>query len=192
MMEEYLGSSDTRGVTFTDEASLVREARSNPSRFKQLYLAYIRPIYRYIYSKVGEERQTEDLTAQVFLEALESLPRYRDDGHFTAWLFSIARHKVADYYRLRRPELSMEVTSLSTEAKDDPLAAIIQSEESQHISRLIQRLDEQDQEILRLRLVGELGFKEIGRLTHSSMEATKKRFYRLLVHLRQQLEHDHD
>lgn len=85
-MEEYLVSTDTRGATFPDEASLVRESRNNPGSFTQFYNAYIRLIYRYIYSKVGEVRQTEDLTGQVFLEALASLPHYRHDGHFAACL----------------------------------------------------------------------------------------------------------
>ncbi len=191
-MEKYLVSKDTKGVAFPDEAALINEAGRDPAVFNQLYIAHVRPIYRYIFSKVGEERQTEDLTAQVFLEALEGLPHYRHDGHFSAWLFGIARHKVADHYRSKRSELPIETTQADLSTKVDPLSSLIQTEEAQHLAELIKQLDEQDQELLRLRIVAELSFGEIAKLMRSNMESTKKRFYRLLYHLRQQLEHDHD
>jgi RNA polymerase sigma factor (sigma-70 family) len=191
-MDKYLVSEDTKGIAFLEEASLFKAACSDPAVFNQLYLAYIRPIYRYIYCKVGDVKQTEDLTAQVFLEALESLPRYHHNGHFSAWLFSIARHKVVDYYRTRRSELPIEITNKESDNKVDPLSTLIQTEETQRISKFIHLLDEQDQELLRLRFVAELNFAEIARLINSNMEATKKRFYRLLALLRQQLELEHD
>lgn len=191
-MEKYLYSEDTTGTALQEEASLVNAARSDPTVFNQLYLAYIRPIYRYIYSKVGEVRQAEDLTAQVFLAALESLPRYRHDGHFAAWLFSIARHKVADHYRTRRSEIPIDLAQGAYVKKSDPLATLIQTEDTQRLTKMIHQLDEQDQELLRLRFVAELNFSEIARLINSNMEATKKRLYRLLTHLRQQVELDHD
>jgi len=192
MMDRYLSSEDTNGIALQEEASLFKAAVTDPAVFNQLYLAHIRPIYRYIFSKVGDVRQTEDLTAQVFLAALESLPHYHHDGHFAAWLFSIARHKVVDHFRSQRAELPLEDSKRVTSIKDDPLSTLIHTEDTQRLSRLIAQLDEQDQEILRLRFVAELNFGEIAKLIHSNMEATKKRFYRLLTHLRQQLELEHD
>jgi RNA polymerase sigma-70 factor (ECF subfamily) len=97
-----------------------------------------------------------------------------------------------DYYRTRRSELPIEITNKESDNKVDPLSTLIQTEEAQRISKFIHLLDEQDQELLRLRFVAELNFAEIARLINSNMEATKKRFYRLLAHLRQQLELEHD
>jgi RNA polymerase sigma factor (sigma-70 family) len=191
-MAENLLSEDTKGISPIEEASLIKIALSDPTAFNRLYLSYIHPIYRYIFSKVGEARETEDLTAQVFLAALESLPRYRHNGHFAAWLFSIARHKVADHFRSQHPELTVDVAYGESTRRDDPLSSLIQTEEAHRMSVLIHKLDEQDQELLRLRYVAELNFGEIARLINSNMEKTKKRVYRLLAHLRQQLELDHD
>jgi RNA polymerase sigma-70 factor (ECF subfamily) len=192
MMDKYLTSEDTKRKALLEEASLIRAARNDPTVFDQLYLGHIRPIYRYIFCKVGDVKQTEDLTAQVFLEALESLPHYHHNGHFSAWLFSIARHKVADHYRFRHRDLPLEIIHQESHLNGDPLSSLIQTEEAQRISKFIHLLDEQDQELLRLRIVAELNFGEIARLIHRNMESTKKRFYRLLAHLRQQLELDHD
>jgi len=191
-MANDLSSENTKGISVTEEASLIKTACSDPAAFNRLYLSYIRPIYRYIFSKVGESKEAEDLTAQVFLAALESLPRYRHNGHFAAWLFGIARHKVADHFRSQRSEQTIEVAYGESIRKGDPLSTLIQTEEAQRMSALIHKLDEQDQELLRLRFVAELNFGEIARLINSNMETTKKRVYRLLTHLRQQLELNHD
>ncbi len=191
-MERYLTSKDTTGMASPEEASLIQAARSDPQVFNQLYLAHIRPIYRYIFSKVGGVKQAEDITAQVFLTALESLPRYHHDGHFKAWLFAIARHKLADHYRSQHTELPIDAADAESDKKGEPLSTIILLEESQHLSQLINQLDEQDRELLRLRFVAELGFSEIARLFQCNPDATKKRFYRLLDHLRQQVELNHD
>jgi RNA polymerase sigma-70 factor (ECF subfamily) len=191
-MDKDLSSAGTKGISTIDEASLIKNACSDPIAFNQLYLSYIRPIYRYIFNKVGESRETEDLTAQVFLAALEGLPRYRHNGHFAAWLFSIARHKVADHFRSQHPELPIDVAYGESISMGDPLTTLIQTEEAHRMSGFIHKLDEEDQELLRLRFVAELNFGEIARLIHSNMETTKKRVYRLLAHLQQQLELDHD
>jgi RNA polymerase sigma-70 factor (ECF subfamily) len=191
-MAEDLPSEGTIGISLLEEASLIKTACSDPTAFNRLYLSYIRPIYRYIFSKVGESRETEDLTAQVFLAALEGLPRYHHNGHFAAWLFSIARHKVTDHFRSQHSELPIEVAYGETISRGDPLSTLIQTEESHRMSVLIHKLEEQDQELLRLRFVAELSFGEIARLINSNMETTKKRVYRLLAHLQQQLELDHD
>ena len=191
-MEKYLSSRNTTGIAHQEETSLINAARNDPAVFNQLYLAYVRPIYRYIFSKVGEARQAEDLTAQVFLAALESLPHYRHDGHFAAWLFGIARHKLADSFRTQHMELPIDITDRIPNKKDDPLSELIQNEETNRIWKAIHELDKRDQELLRLRFVADLNFGDIAKLFHSNMEATKKRFYRLLTHLRQQVELGHE
>jgi RNA polymerase sigma-70 factor (ECF subfamily) len=191
-MAKDLSSDKTKGITSIEEAVLIKTARSDPTAFKLLYLSYIHPIYRYIFSKVGDASETEDLTSQVFLEALEGLSKYRHDGHFAAWLFTIAHHKVVDHFRSQHSDLPIEVAYRERIGKSDHLSALIQTEEAQRMAKLIHQLDEQDQELLRLRFVAELNYGEIAHLLKSNTETTKKRIYRLLARLRQQLEFDHD
>jgi RNA polymerase sigma-70 factor, ECF subfamily len=56
-------------------------------------------VYRYCYGQTRTQTDAEDLTAQIFLAALEGIHRYRGRGEFAAWLFGIARRKCADYQR---------------------------------------------------------------------------------------------
>jgi len=191
-MTKDLSTDDSKGIFNTEEAFLIKAACTDPSAFKKLFQSNIRQIYRYIFSKVGESKEAEDLTAQVFLAALEGLPRYRHNGYFSAWLFSIARHKVSDHFRSQHPDIWIETAFRETSRSGDPLSSLIQTEEAHRMSELIHSLDEQDQELLRLRFVAELNFGEIAQLSNSNIEKTKKRIYRLLAYLRQQLELDHD
>ena len=80
----------------SEESALVAGAKQDPQAFAQLYDLYVQRVYRYLLSKVGNEQEAEDLTAQTFLSALQGLERYTHRGNFAAWLFSIARRKVAD------------------------------------------------------------------------------------------------
>jgi RNA polymerase sigma-70 factor (ECF subfamily) len=188
-----VGISDTTTSTLKPEeqARAVEEAQRDPAAFSSLYQAYVRPIFRYLYSRLGSSEEAEDLTSQVFMEAIESLPRYRHQGHFPAWLFSIARHRLLNYWRRRSPDVAIEDAEGHPDPMDNPLLEIIRNEEIQNVIRLIEDLDEDDQDLLRLRFVGELNYGDIGNLLGLSEAATKKRIYRLLARMESQLEAHH-
>jgi RNA polymerase sigma-70 factor (ECF subfamily) len=93
-----------------EEAHLVSEAKSgNPEAFAKLYDAYVERVSRYIYFRVSEDCDMEDLVSQVFLKAWENLDRYKmGNSPFIAWLFTIARNLVIDHYRTRKNMLPLE------------------------------------------------------------------------------------
>jgi RNA polymerase sigma-70 factor (ECF subfamily) len=159
--------------------------------YAALYQAYIRSVYRYLFSRVRNVKDAEDLTAQVFLEALEGLPSFRY-GYFPSWLFGIARRKTADYFRKRWPEVTIEDVDDFPGSARDPLRDVIQSEDILRLGEQINQLKEADKELLRLRFVAELSFPQIGSVLDKNPEAVKKQVYRLLDRLKNQLERDHD
>jgi RNA polymerase sigma-70 factor (ECF subfamily) len=175
--------------THEDETTLVSAAQRNPSEFTTLYDRYFRPIYRYLYSRVGSVPEAEDLTAQTFLAALEALPRYHQRGYFSAWLFTIARNKAMDYFRHRPAEPLDE--SLPDKA-EDPLAQVIHSGQIKQLSYFVSRLNAEEQELIRLRCVADLSFAEIGASLGRKEDTVKKTFYRLAARLQHQLEVSHE
>ncbi len=102
---------------------LAERALQEPGAFAGLYDRYLKPVYRYFFLRLGNRPEAEDLTSQVFLAALESLPGYRRGSPFRAWLFGIARRKLADYYRLRRPQVSLEQVGDLSAVHDPPWRA---------------------------------------------------------------------
>ena len=84
------------------EALLVEQARRDPAAFGVLYERYVDRIYAYIYHRVGNMQEAEDLTARTFYRALDNLESYEDRGApFAAWLFRIAQiFAVTAFYKL--------------------------------------------------------------------------------------------
>jgi RNA polymerase sigma-70 factor (ECF subfamily) len=172
-----------------DESSLVSSAQRDPAEFAALYDRYFRQIYHYLYSRVGSAAEAEDLTAQTFLAALETLPRYHHRGHFAAWLFTIARNKARDFYRTGMPPIPLDENH--PDKTNDPLSQVIQTDQVEQLANLIHKLDTDEQELIRLRYVADLSFAEIGVCLGRKEDTVKKTFYRLLARLQRQLELSH-
>lgn len=174
----------------TEDSRLVEDAQKDLRAFNALYLKYVTPVFRYSLSRIGARPEAEDATAQTFLAALEGFGRYRDDGRFAAWLFCIARRKTLDHLRDAKRTVGLS-ESLPSMEKDLQLQ-VEQRDHKTHLTALLQTLPEDDQELLRLRYAAALNFAEIGKLTHLSLDAAKKRLYRLLERLHIQLEGSND
>ena len=170
-----------------DIPQLIRTASEEPLAFAKLYDHFSCSVYRYLYSRVGNQADAEDLTAQTFLTVLEKLPRYREDGNFKAWLFTIARNKVMDHFRRKRPEVITREINMAVE-QNDLLANVIQNEQIQQLSTLIHTLDDDEQELLRLRYMADLSFSEMAALLGKRPDAVKKSLYRLQARLQSQME----
>ncbi len=174
-----------------DEASLVLAAvRGDAAAFGELYRRYVPRVYRYIYSHVGERVEAEDLTAQAFTAAWESIGRYREQGNFAAWLFRIARNKANDYYRRRRSQLSLDEAHSILLEDWDPQAHMEQSELLRRLSEVIRQLDRDQAELLRLRFAADMSYAEIASVLGRSEAAVKMSVHRLLHHLQVALEKD--
>ena len=171
----------------SDELALVRAARQDPALFGELYKRYVERVYRYLYSRVGNVHEAEDLTAQTFLVAFESFDRLRQDAHFASWLFSIARHKAMDHFRRGKSAPAFEEIQ-EIPVEKDPLSEVAQSEQVRALAALLPTLPEKERELLRLRFLAEMSFPEMARFLHRNESALKKSLYRLLEKLHNQLE----
>ena len=173
------------------EIELVASAQRDPTAFRGLYEQYARPVYRYLYSKVGNQADAEDLTSQVFLKALEDLSQFRNQGSFRAWLFTIAYSQAMDYYRKRHTELPLDEINLASH-EPNPLTTTLHQDEIERMRKRIVALPEEDQELIRLRFVAGLRYAEIGEVLKRSEGAVKKALYRLLTRLGEQMEDDRE
>jgi RNA polymerase sigma-70 factor (ECF subfamily) len=171
----------------SDELRIIKAAREDPKAFGELYKLYVEPVFRYLYSRVGNVHEAEDITAQAFLVAFESFDRFREDRHFASWLFTIARNKAMDHFRQRK-DLSSIDEAANIPVENDPLSGMIQVEQMTALSKLIQALPEEDRELLRLRFLAAMSFPEIAHFLHRNEGAVKKSIYRLLARLHSQLE----
>jgi RNA polymerase sigma-70 factor (ECF subfamily) len=191
MAESGIPSASEKIDREMEERKLIRAARQDPKAFGGLYLQYVEQVFRYLYSRVGNVHEAEDITAQTFLAAFESFDRFRQDGHFASWLFAIARHKAMDYFRQRIETTPIDEIN-EIPFNNDPLHGVIQSEQAAALSIIIRGLPEEERELLRLRFLAAMSFPEIAHFLHRNEEAVKKSVYRLLARLQAQLEVPHE
>jgi len=171
-----------------DDATLVKHATRDADAFAVLYQRYLTPVYRYLYRRLGNEKDVEDLTAQVFMEALEGLGAYRERGLFASWLFTIARRRLIDLYRQRAPDKLDDPPDIVPDLQ----FAIEQDETFSRLENLLGQLDDDQQEILRLRFAAGLEFAEVASVLKRSQGAVKMKLYRTLDWLRANWENDHE
>ncbi|HLB75918.1 MAG TPA: sigma-70 family RNA polymerase sigma factor, partial [Candidatus Dormibacteraeota bacterium] len=83
------------------EVALLKRAKAlEPGALAEIYERHIDSIYRYIYIRLRNQADAEDLTGQVFLKMIDALPGYRLQGvPFSTWLYRIAHNLVVDRYR---------------------------------------------------------------------------------------------
>lgn len=163
-----------------DDHALVAAAQADPHRFRTLYERYASSMYRYVFSYVQDHPTAEDLTAQVFLQALENLPSYRLTGPFAAWLFTIARNTINSHFRKPYPTLTIDEVLDALPADTDPVGDIEHKEQITHLVSLLELLEEDKQELLRLRYASGLTYREIGKVIGKREGAVKMAIHRIL------------
>ena len=175
----------------TDEAALVELAKADPDAFGLLYERYIDKIYNYVYYRTGNHHDAEDLTAKVFFQALNHIPRYVQRGApFSSWLYRIAHNLVANWHRdrSRRQVVSLDqLASVARQGEDGPFEQAAQSEQRDELLTAIHRLPGDRQQLLILKFVERLPNAEIGQIMGRSEGAIKSLYHRTLVALRREL-----
>jgi RNA polymerase sigma-70 factor (ECF subfamily) len=164
-------------------------ARLDRETFEQLYTANVDRIYSHIRARSGDPDLAEDLTAQTFLRAWQSIDRYRPvpGRPFIAWLFTIANNLVIDHHRRHRRELVGVTVEPRDNGHDDPVDRALASDLRDEIRRAISHLKPDHQLIVTLRLVDGLDYQEISTITGRSSGALRVILCRALAALRDEL-----
>lgn len=174
-----------------DEAELVEQAKSEPEAFGELYRRNVDRIYAYVFYRTGNHADAEDLTARTFYQALNHLPRYRDQGlPFVAWLYRIAHNLLANHHRARgRWKMThLDDLEMSTRPSDTPERAALVSERRTALWAAIHRQPEDRQRLLILKFTDRLSNEEIGRLLGRTESSVKSLYFRTLKALKADLE----
>ncbi len=169
------------------ESELVQRAvRGDATAFGELYEQNLTKIYRYIYYKVGDATEAEDLTEQVFLKAWEAIGRYRQQGvPFVAWLFRLAHNLVIDYRRTHHEATPLDETQEDDRPSPEDVAAA--RLDVQTLQRAIMRLTPEQQQVIILRLVQGLSHSEVAAIMGKNEGAVRGLQHRALAALHELL-----
>ncbi len=173
-----------------DESQLIQRAKQgDPAAVSELYNLHVDRIYKYIRYRIGDEQTAEDITAEVFLRALESLGDYDDRGApFSAWLYRIASARVIDFWRRSKRH---QTAPLDDPQMQDSLVATddaVDVDFLQHQALLIalQQLTDDQQNVIVLKFMQGLSNVDIAQTlgkTEGAVKALQRRALEALARL---------
>ena len=172
-------------LTLETEKKLVAQSQQgDQDAFAALYRNYVQAIYRYCFFRVQDSDHAEDLTADVFLKAVDGLPRYNERGlPFGAWLFRIAHDRVVDFYRKagRRPVVALTDDFMSADVGPDVSIEIAESHD--RLYEAISHLTNEQQAVIQFRFMESWSLEDTGRMMNKSANAIKALQHRALQSL---------
>lgn len=165
------------------EQALIRAAKSgNEAAVSALYEEFVDKIYRYLYHRLNSRQTAEDLTSEVFVRFIESLPSYEDRNlSVLVWLYRIAHDRLVDYYRAQKrssKDVDLEAVPLSVETDvDAPLMADYHQEQ---LRVALQQLTPEQQQVVALRFIEGYDLQETADTVGKSVGAVKLLQHRAL------------
>ena len=175
-----------------DERLLIEAAQKDPACFADLYEINFERVYAYVVRRVGNRAETEDLTSEVFHQALANLKRFEWRGiPFAAWLFRIAANLIADRWQRSGREVADDAGQIeSAQIKSGKLSPteIEEVERRATLFRLVDTLPVEQRRVVVLRFVEQKSIKEVAREIRKTEGAVKQLQFRALSSLRARME----
>ncbi len=168
--------------------NLVKKAKAggDPEAFGQLYDEYIDQIFRYIYYKVGNFAEAQDLTGQTFLKSFENIDSYEmREVAFSSWLYRIAHNLVVDYFRResKREKVPIDEQPPTPSNRGNPVETVMADMESEWLYKAMQKLTHNQREVLVLKFIDNLSNGQVAEIMGISVGAVKSTQKRGLLSL---------
>lgn len=158
--------------------------------FGQLYQLYFVPVFRYIYFRVRNRQEAEDLVQTVFLKVLQSVHDFQEKGTSPlAYFFRVSRNAIIDYWRKKKelPFSEPDILINAVGQAKNPQELSEMGEDVRMVHGAIQRLTQEQQEVIVLKFINELSNQEIAQLLHKTEQAVRQLQCRALKALRKYL-----
>lgn len=169
-----------------DEQLLVEAAQKDPSRFAELYENNFDRVYAFVARRVALREEAEDVTSEVFHQALASIGRYEWRGiPFVAWLLGIAANVIARRWQRSAKDLQVSAEDIEEFGMEGHL------EQRAMLIQLIDALPPDQREVIVGRFVDQRSIREIAEQLQRSEGAVKQLQFRALQTLRTRVRNAH-
>ena len=162
-------------------------ARGAPS-FTEVVHVHWTAVYRFLHSMTGHTHDTEDLTQETFLRALNRFAAFQEGTNLRAWLLRIAANA---YFDLRRKRQRAPVKPLEHEPPGKapaPEYALETAEQAELVRAALEELSDLTRMVFYLRVQEELSFREIAELAGTTEQAARWHMHQARMRLLKRLE----
>ena len=179
--------TDSTGAQLSDDQLMVSFGKGDRSAFDILYARYKQPLYGYLYRNCGNKASVDELFQDIWLKVIASSSRYKRQGKFRPWIFTMAHHCIVDFYRqsgrqaVEHSAVKELVSNQSTEnaVQDREFLAAVQT--------AITCLPLEQRQAFCLREESGFSVREIAEIQDISVEAAKSRLRYAYGKLRKRL-----
>lgn len=168
-----------------DDGAAIKAAQEDPRKFEPLYTKYYKQILEFVYIRLDDLQDAYDVTANVFLRAIEKLPKYEHRGlPFSSWLYRVAVNELNQHYRKtnRHRSINLETSGLSNILSEADLSD--HHEDIQRMIACMKRLSSADYLLLEMRFFEERPFREIAEILEITENNAKVKTYRAIDRLK--------
>ena len=195
-MSEPVARNDSGQTVPTDEATLVRDAKSGDlEAYDQLVRRYRERIYATIYHMTANHEDANDLAQESFIKAFQALKSFKGGSSFYTWLYRIAVNKTINFLKRRKNRIQINLNDLDFNAEHDPdLVALISDktprreadlrELQEKLNAALLKLSEPHRLVVVLHDVQGLSHDEIAKVMDCNIGTVRSR----LFYARQQLQ----
>jgi len=174
---------------FRSPADSVDDAARRLDQFAEKYQQFFPRVFAYVYGRIHNVHQTEDLVSEVFERAFLKMGSLRNDEAFATWLFTIARNLITSYARKRGRESvvdhdilkSVVATTVSVENE------VLIREEVAAVVECLKKFPQREQDIVSLKFDAELTNGQIAQVMGLSEANVRVILFRTLRKLREMM-----
>ncbi len=149
---------------------------NNNTAFEELYSKYSKLIYKIAYSILKNKSDAEDITQIVFEKIYsmdkENLPTKNE----TSWIYSVTKNETLNYFKSNRNNINLD-DIYEIEDNNQEISKIIDQE---NYKRLISKLNDNEKEIISLKIISNFSFEEIGKILNMPTGTVKWRYYKAI------------
>lgn len=165
--------------------SVIKAKEGDNDAFNFIYSQLFAPLFRYIYFRVNNKQEAEDLIQAVFIKIWLALPDFepKEKNQFFSWCFAIARNSVIDFWK-KKKEILLEDAGIEPVAEENFLNSIDDKKAGEAVKKAILFLSDEQQEIIIMKFINDLSNKEIAEMLGKSEVAVRQAQSRALKELR--------
>jgi len=170
--------------------SIIKKAKSDSSAFLHLYDLYVERIYNYIWRRIQNRNDAEDLTSMVWEKALKNIKNLKSDEEhgFIAWLFAIARNELNQYFKDSQKYKHLELLENHEDVCHGPAELANESFTENLIQTSLNSLPPKQKEAVELKYFADLRNQEIAKILEISEKTVASNLVRALNTLKLSLQ----
>ena len=180
----------------SDEEIIIEYLNGDKNAFTEIVNRYLKPIYNFTYRFVGNEKNAEDISQEVFLKVWKNIKRFDLEKSFKTWIFSIAKNTSIDYLRKRK---DVPISAFDSEdggnfiednLKDGELSAneiFALAQNKKQVEKVITKLSMIQKEVIVLKYMNEMSLTEVAIVLDIPVNTAKSHHRRALEKMKDML-----